>query len=484
MKFIIKLFPEIMIKSESVRKRFVKILTSNIRNVLTKYDDTVAVIKHWDYIEVRSKIDANLPMLIEQLQRIPGIHHFLQVEEKPFANLHEIFEQTLSDVASQLENKTFCVRVKRKGKHEFNSLEAERYIGGGLNQHIASAKVQLKNPDVTVRIEIEDDKMMLVRARYEGIGGYPIGTQEDVLSLISGGFDSGVSSYMLLRRGSRVHYCFFNLGGAAHEIGVKQMAYHIWQRYGSSHKVRFVTINFEGVVGEILENVDNGQMGVVLKRMMVRAASKIAQRFDIQAIVTGEALGQVSSQTLTNLRLIDEAADVLVLRPLITHDKEQIIAMAKHIGTDDIAKSMPEFCGVISKNPTVKAIKAKIEQEEGNFNFAVLESAVENAQYLDIRQIAEQTEKDVVSVDAVSVLGANDVIIDIRSPEEIDENPLHIENQAMIQLPFYKLSSQFTELDQSKHYVLYCERGVMSKLQALYLKESGFNNVSVFKKSR
>ena len=482
MKFIIKLFPEIMIKSESVRKRFVKILTSNIRNVLTKYDDTVAVIKHWDYIEVRSKIDANLPMLIEQLQRIPGIHHFLQVEEKPFANLHEIFEQTLSDVASQLENKTFCVRVKRKGKHEFNSLEAERYIGGGLNQHIASAKVQLKNPDVTVRIEIEDDKMMLVRARYEGIGGYPIGTQEDVLSLISGGFDSGVSSYMLLRRGSRVHYCFFNLGGAAHEIGVKQMAYHIWQRYGSSHKVRFVAINFEGVVGEILENINNGQMGVVLKRMMVRAASKIAQRFDIQAIVTGEALGQVSSQTLTNLRLIDEVADVLVLRPLITHDKEQIIAMAKHIGTDDIAKSMPEFCGVISKNPTVKAIKAKIEQEEGNFNFAVLESAVENAQYLDIRQIAEQTEKDVVSVDAVSVLGENDVIIDIRSPEEIDENPLHIENQAMIQLPFYKLSSQFTELDQSKHYVLYCERGVMSKLQALYLKESGFNNVSVFKK--
>ena len=484
MKFIIKLFPEIMIKSESVRKRFVKILTSNIRNVLTKYDDTVAVIKHWDYIEVRSKIDANLPMLIEQLQRIPGIHHFLQVEEKPFANLHEIFEQTLSDVASQLENKTFCVRVKRKGKHEFNSLEAERYIGGGLNQHIASAKVQLKNPDVTVRIEIEDDKMMLVRARYEGIGGYPIGTQEDVLSLISGGFDSGVSSYMLLRRGSRVHYCFFNLGGAAHEIGVKQMAYHIWQRYGSSHKVRFVAINFEGVVGEILENVDNGQMGVVLKRMMVRAASKIAQRFDIQAIVTGEALGQVSSQTLTNLRLIDEAAEVLVLRPLITHDKEQIIAMAKHIGTDDIAKSMPEFCGVISKNPTVKAIKAKIEQEEGNFNFAVLESAVENAQYLDIRQIAEQTEKDVVSVNAVSVLGENNVIIDIRSPEEIDENPLHIENQAMIQLPFYKLSSQFAELDQSKHYVLYCERGVMSKLQALYLKESGFNNVSVFKKSR
>ncbi|MFC0991278.1 tRNA uracil 4-sulfurtransferase ThiI [Pasteurella multocida] len=479
MKFVIKLFPEIMIKSESVRKRFVKILTGNIRNILTKHDETIAVVRHWDYIEVRSKKEENRPHLIELLGRIPGIHHFLEVDEKPFTMIHDIFEQTLQDIGTSLDNKTFCVRVRRKGKHTFNSLDVERYVGGGLNQHIPSAKVQLNKPDVTVRIDIENDNMMLIKARHVGIGGYPIGTQEDVLSLISGGFDSGVSSYMLIRRGSRVHYCFFNLGGAAHEIGVKQMAYHIWQRYSASHKVRFVAINFEGVVGEILEKVDNGQMGVVLKRMMVRAASRIAERFGIQAIVTGEALGQVSSQTLTNLRLIDEASESLVLRPLITHDKEQIIAMAKEIGTDDIAKSMPEFCGVISKNPTVKAIKAKIEQEESHFDFAVLESAVQNAQYLDIRQIAEQTEKEVVAVDTVAVLSAQDVILDIRSPEETDEKPLNMENVQV--MPFYKLSSQFANLDQSKNYLLYCERGVMSKLQALYLKEQGFSNVKVFR---
>jgi thiamine biosynthesis/tRNA modification protein thiI len=382
-----------------------------------------------------------------------------------------------------LENKTFCVRVKRKGKHNFSSIEAERYIGGGLNQHIATAKVKLTNPDVTVRVEIENDKMMLVKARHTGIGGYPIGTQEDVLSLISGGFDSGVSSYMLIRRGSRVHYCFFNLGGAAHEIGVKQMAYHIWNRFSPSHKVRFIAINFEAVVGEILEKIDSSQMGVVLKRMMVRAASKIAERFAIQAILTGEALGQVSSQTLTNLRLIDEASETLVLRPLISHDKEQIIATAKEIGTDDIAKSMPEFCGVISKNPTVKAVREKIVAEELNFDFSILENAVQNAQYLDIRKIAEQTERDVVQVDVVSVLTGEDVILDIRSPEETDENPLQLEGRNVTLLPFYKLSSQFASLDQSKTYLLYCERGVMSKLQALYLKENGFNNVKVFSKN-
>lgn len=481
MKFIIKLFPEIMIKSDSVRKRFIKILTSNIRNVLLRETENVAVIRNWDFIEVRAKVAEEAPMVLDLLQRTPGIHHILEVEEYPFETMHDIFEQTLAQVRSQLEGKTFCVRVRRKGKHEFRSLDVERYVGGGLNQHIESARVKLTQPDVTIRIDIEHDKMLLVKARHEGLGGYPIGTQEDVLSLISGGFDSGVSSYMLIRRGSRVHYCFFNLGGAAHEIGVKQMAYHIWSRYSTSHKVRFVAINFENVVGEILEKVDNGQMGVVLKRMMVRAASKVAQRFDIQAIVTGEALGQVSSQTLTNLRLIDKAADALVLRPLITHDKEQIITMAKTIGTDDIAKSMPEFCGVISKNPTVKAIESRILEEEGHFNFDVLEEAVQQAQYLDIREIAQQTEQEVTSVETTSELGENDVILDIRSPEETEESPFTLEGVTVKVLPFYKLSSQFGSLDQSKQYLLYCQRGVMSKLQALYLKENGFSNVKVFR---
>ena len=481
MKFIIKLFPEIMIKSDSVRKRFIKILTSNIRNVLLRETENVAVIRNWDFIEVRAKVAEEAPMVLDLLQRTPGIHHILEVEEYPFETMHDIFEQTLAQVRPQLEGKTFCVRVRRKGKHEFRSLDVERYVGGGLNQHIESARVKLTQPDVTIRIDIEHDKMLLVKARHEGLGGYPIGTQEDVLSLISGGFDSGVSSYMLIRRGSRVHYCFFNLGGAAHEIGVKQMAYHIWSRYSTSHKVRFVAINFENIVGEILEKVDNGQMGVVLKRMMVRAASKVAQRFDIQAIVTGEALGQVSSQTLTNLRLIDKAADTLVLRPLITHDKEQIIAMAKTIGTDDIAKSMPEFCGVISKNPTVKAIESRILEEEGHFNFDVLEEAVQQAQYLDIREIAQQTEQEVTSVETTSELGENDVILDIRSPEETEELPFTLEGVTVKVLPFYKLSSQFGSLDQSKQYLLYCQRGVMSKLQALYLKENGFSNVKVFR---
>ncbi|MBE2896527.1 tRNA 4-thiouridine(8) synthase ThiI [Pasteurellaceae bacterium HPA106] len=481
MKFIIKLFPEVMVKSDSVRKRFIKILAGNIRNILNKQDDTVAVVHHWDYIEVRSKDVSKRDLLLDFLQRTPGIHHILEVEGIPFTSMHDIFEYTLKNTREQLENRTFCVRVKRKGKHDFSSLDLERYVGGGLNQHIETAKVRLKNPDVTVNITIEDDQMLLIKNRFEGIGGYPVGTQEDVLSLISGGFDSGVSSYMFIRRGSKVHYCFFNLGGQAHEIGVKQMAYHIWSRYSSSVKVRFVAINFEGVVAEILEKIDNGQMGVVLKRMMVRAASRVAERFGIQAIVTGEALGQVSSQTLTNLRLIDEAASVLVLRPLITHDKPQIIATAQQIGTDEIAKSMPEFCGVISKNPTVKAIPERIIKEEAHFDFTVLDEAVAGAQYLDIRDIANADKSAVEDVEIVDKVGLDEVVIDVRSEEEREDKPMYLPECELLAIPFFKLGSAFAQLDRNTTYLLYCEKGVMSQLQAQFLHQQGYDNVKVLR---
>lgn len=176
MKFIIKLFPEITIKSQSVRLRFIKILTGNIRNVLKHYDETLAVVRHWDNIEVRAKDENQRLAIRDALTRIPGIHHILEVEDVPFTDMHDIFEKALVQYRDQLEGKTFCVRVKRRGKHDFSSIDVERYVGGGLNQHIESARVKLTNPDVTVHLEVEDDRLLLIKGRYEGIGGFPIGT--------------------------------------------------------------------------------------------------------------------------------------------------------------------------------------------------------------------------------------------------------------------------------------------------------------------
>ncbi|MDD1783467.1 tRNA 4-thiouridine(8) synthase ThiI [Enterovibrio sp. ZSDZ35] len=481
MKFIVKIHPEVMVKSESVRKRFTKILETNIRNILKRKSDSVSVFNRRDHIEVSLKEESERQMALDVLTRTPGIHHVLEVEQTPFTDLHNIYEIVTATVAHQLEGKSFCVRAKRRGNHDFTSIDVERYVGGGLNQDVATARVQLKNPDTVVHLEVDKENVNVVRERFKGLGGFPLGTQEDVLSLISGGFDSGVSSYLHIKRGSKVHYCFFNLGGAAHEIGVQQTAYYLWEKFGSSAKVKFVSIDFEPVVAEILENVDDGQMGVVLKRMFMRAASKIAEKYNIQALVTGEALGQVSSQTLTNLRMIDNVSDSLILRPLINWDKEDIINLARQIGTEDFAKTMPEYCGVISRKPTIKAEKEKLEVEEAKFNFDILDKVVYDARIIDIRDIEKISKEKAPEVELVDEIANNAVVLDIRSPEEEDEKPLEIDGAEVVHIPFFKLATKFGDLDQGKTYLLYCDRGVMSRLQALYLQENGYSNVKVYR---
>ncbi|EJT0554395.1 tRNA 4-thiouridine(8) synthase ThiI [Vibrio vulnificus] len=481
MKFIVKPHPEIFVKSESVRKRFTKILESNIRIIIQNRTESVAVFNRRDHIEVSANSHQYYQQVLEILTTTPGIQQVLEVKQSDFKDLHDIYEQVLELSRERIENKTFVVRAKRRGKHDFTSIELERYVGGGLNQSVESASVKLHNPDITIKIEVVDDKLNQILAHHKGLGGFPLGTQEDLLSLISGGFDSGVSSYLHIKRGSKVHYCFFNLGGPAHEIGVKQVAHFLWNKYGSSAKVRFISVDFEPVVAEILEKVEDGQMGVVLKRMFMRAAGMVAEKFDIQALVTGEALGQVSSQTLTNLRHIDVVTDRLILRPLINWDKDEIIKVARDIGTEDFAKTMPEYCGVISKKPTVKAVKEKLEAEEANFNFDILEQVVRNARQMDIRDIAKESAQAAPEVEQVQAIEEHAVVLDIRSPDEEDDSPLEIDGVEVKHIPFYKLSTQFGDLDQSKTYLLYCARGVMSRLQALYLQEQGFKNVKVYR---
>ncbi|MCH2055670.1 MAG: tRNA 4-thiouridine(8) synthase ThiI [Thalassotalea sp.] len=484
MKFIVKLQAEIAIKSRSVRKRFTKILESNIKNVLRRIDEQVTTQLNWDSIEINTKNDTeeNRIALVETLKCIPGIASFLEVQQDEFTDLHDIFEKTLAVHAKTIENKTFCVRVKRSGEHEFNSIKAEQYIGGGLNQAVESSKVKLKKPDVTIRLEINKAKLFIVTELHKGLGGFPIATQEDVLSLMSGGFDSGVSSFQMIRKGARTHFLFFNLGGTAHEVGVRQVSHFLWNKYGASHRVKFIAVDFDPVVAEILEKVENGQMGVILKRMMMRAGSMVANKLNIQALVTGEALGQVSSQTLTNLNVIDRVTETLILRPLAAYDKQGIIDIAREIGTEDFAKTIPEYCGVISKKPTVKAILSKVEEEEeSNFDFDILEKVVDQARVFDIRDIGEETEKEVHAIKELVEIGENTVVVDIRSPEEEDENPLELDGVDVVHIPFFKLGTQFGDLDKSKEYLLYCDRGVMSKLQALYLHDNGFANVHVYR---
>lgn len=457
-------------------------LRDNLLKVLRPVDSDIRVLKDWDriVIETASEEPYQHQQLIDLLRCTPGISNFLQVVDYPWQSMEDAFEKTRELFAARLKDKTFAVRCKRSGTHDFSSTEVEYKVGGLLKEHCETAGVKLDNPEVMIRLEVRHDRFSVVLKRYQGLGGFPLGSQDAVLSLVSGGFDSTVASYLTIKRGLLTHFCFFNLGGRAHERGVKEVAVYLWMKYGASHPVIFISIPFEEVVKEILEKVENSQMGVILKRMMLRVATRKAQDMKILALVTGESVAQVSSQTLQNLSVIDAVTDMLVLRPLVTMDKTDIIDIARRIGTEKFAESMPEYCGVISVKPTTKARIDRIEAEESNFEFSVLEDAITKARAVRIDEIVSDIENN-HAVEITEYPGAGEQVIDIRHPDEEEKNPLQLADHAVIHIPFYRLHAQFQQLDPQQSWLLYCEKGVMSQLHAQYLREEGFRNVKVYR---
>lgn len=221
-------------------------------------------------------------------------------------------------------------------------------------------------------------------------------------------------------------------------------------------------------------------MGVVLKRMMLRAGELIADDLSIKALVTGESVAQVSSQTLSNLAVIDTAIDSLVLRPLCTVNKQDIIDISRDIGTEDFSKNIPEYCAVISKKPKTKANIEKVKREESRFNFDVLESAVESAHFQLITEVIGDFNDAAIEVDVKNTISNGSVVIDIRHPSELEISPLNISDGAeVLHVPFYQLRTRFTELDRDTQYMLYCDKGMMSRLHAADLFDEGYTNVVV-----
>ncbi len=486
MRYRLKLFPEITIKSRPVRKEMVRSLRTNIRNSLSRFIAGVRVADCWDALEVRhdGELDASMRAEVEaSLTRIPGIHEILVVDAHTFTG----FEATAALVVplwrNALAGRRFRVSAKRRGRHDFTSEDLERHLGGALLEAADGASVDLSDPQVTVRIELTDDQLLLITRRLPGLGGYPLGTQGEALALISGGYDSPVAAWQLLRRGLKTHFVFFNLGGPAHEAAVREIVHHLWQGYGASHRLNFISVPFEGVVNEIQRRVPAGVAGVVLKRMMLRAANRVAGHARIPALVTGDALAQVSSQSLTNLRLIDAVSERPILRPLIASDKQTIIDDARRIGTAEFAEKLPEYCGAISKRPNVHPRAKQVERAENEFDFDVLDTAIEAAVMTrasrlldDLPHVATIAEEDASTVNAVDV-----TVIDIRHPDEREAAPLTLPHGEPLAIPFFELAQRAEQLPRNRRYLLYCAQGMMSRMQAQLLADKGLTQFGVYR---
>jgi thiamine biosynthesis protein ThiI len=480
MQFVVKYFSEIAIKSKPVRRQFVRQLEENLRTVLRELDPAVVLRRSWDKIRVESaQSDEHLlAQMVEAMCNMPGITYVLEVFEHPLGELDAIAEHVLPVYAPRLAGQTFAVRCKRSGSHSFSSIDVERRVGSALLAHTDAAGVDLDQPQVKVELEISKQMLFVIGQRHRGPGGYPIGSLDPVLSLISGGFDSSVSSYLTMRRGMRTHFLFFNLGGRDHEIGVKEVADYLWQKFGSRQRVLFISVPFEEVVTELLTKVQDSYMGVILKRMMLRVADEIARELEVDALVTGECVAQVSSQTLRNLSVIDSVTERLVLRPLIATDKEDIVRTAREIGTENFAANMPEYCGVISVKPTTRARMDRVAAQEQLFDMSILERAIARRQQTRIDQLVEE-ELQRANVEVLSVPLAHSTVIDIRHPDEEESAPLRL-HIPVLKIPFYELHSRVAELSPGATYMLFCGKGVMSRLHAGHLQENNALDVKVY----
>ncbi|WP_166266668.1 tRNA uracil 4-sulfurtransferase ThiI [Marinobacter caseinilyticus] len=484
MKLLIRPAPEVAIKSKPVRRQQMRRLAQNIRKLLTQLDGRIQVDAAWDRVNADVPDDLGLAgPVVDILQRTPGISTIQEIATFPLISMDEIAERARWAFAERLRGKTFAVRVKRHGDHGFSSSELARHVGSVLLGETAARGVDLKKPDVTVRLEVAPAYYVIAHRRHKGLGGYPLGSVESVMTLMSGGFDSSVAAYLMLRRGVRSHFLFFNLGGTAHETGVRQVVHYIWQRYGGSHSAKFISVPFDGVVAEIMRSVSDRHWGVVLKRQMLRAAADLGAQNNAGALVTGDAVAQVSSQTLSNLAVIDRASDQVVLRPLIAMDKEQIIRIAARIGTEPFARTMPEYCGVISRRPATRARLDRVELDETGMDPAVLESALAARDECAVSRLMDSVTTP-ESVELVRTPAVDDIVIDLRHPTEGASAPLHLTNNEVVKIPFYELAESLHTLNADQQYLLYCDRGMMSQLHAGHMRAEGHTNIKVYAPGR
>lgn len=486
MHLLIKLSPDITLKSDYVRKSLIRRLDQNIHAQLKTFLEKGDYIldKKYDRLELQLKnsSDEKKTMVIESLQFISGIAFFWERESFSRGSFEEILAEIVPRL-SFLKNKSFRVSVKRRGIHGFTSNDLARFLGGGILRRIENTSVQMKNFDYNVQIEVKDDIVSLLTTRHEGVGGMPMGAEERIVSLISGGFDSGVSSFLMMRKGAPTDFLFFNLGGYDHREGVKQVSKYLAEKCSAGYNPNMIVVPFEKVMQELIENIEQRYRTIVLKRCMMRAAEILCKDFRYAAIVTGESIAQVSSQTIINLSVIEKSLEEIPLfRPLLTYNKNEIIKISRDLGTDIFAAQMPEFCGVISKNPATCAKLEAVLETEKNLSDDLIENAVANK---TVEKISEMQLMKEGEIPLASIIEKDDIIIDLRQPQEVtsNQNPFEeIAKNKVLEIPFYEINEKFKNLDASKTYIFFCSKGIMSKSHAQDLYQAGFTNIKIFKK--
>ncbi|PIQ33295.1 MAG: tRNA 4-thiouridine(8) synthase ThiI [Zetaproteobacteria bacterium CG02_land_8_20_14_3_00_50_9] len=361
MQYILLHFGEMSLKGKN-RKRFERIMANNIKTLLKP--ESI----QQEFGRMLLAFESVDQPLLDYIALIPGIRNFSVVHQCD--NTVEAMQQTAlallraSYEAAALVGRRFRVNSRRGDKlFPLTSPELNYEVGGYLKQELQLA-VDLKNPEITVHVEVTQKGTYVYANKYQGIGGLPVSSSGRGVVLFSGGIDSPVAAYMMMKRGMEVVLVHCYNSQINRDFGkIKALAAQLSKYQG---KLKLILVDLEEFQRHAIATTPADYRMIIYKRQMIRSASDIAAREHASALVTGDSLGQVASQTLANIQAIYDATSLPLLPPLIAFDKEDIIKLARQIGTYE--PSIEEYCDIcsflIAKHPQTKGKQSDVNKFE------------------------------------------------------------------------------------------------------------------------
>jgi len=384
-KVILIKYGELTTKKDN-RKFFIKTLRNNILDKLSDYNIAVTDDYYRMFIEVN---EDDIDSITSKLKCIFGIHEIAVCYKDENVTEEEIKKVSLM-VMKEEDFCTFKVETKRSDKSfPIKSMDMNNIIGSLILKNI-ECKVDVHNPEIILNIEIRREGFYIYTKGIKCLGGYPVGTLGRGLLMLSGGIDSPVAGYMTIKRGVELYYLYFESRphtSIEARNKVRDLARKL-EKYNTNGKL--MVVNFTKIQETIYKNLDTTYLITIMRRMMYRIAERVAKKNKCLAIVNGESVGQVASQTLASMIAVNDVTNYPILRPLCSFDKLDIIEISKKIDTYDISILPYEDCCTVfvPRHPVINPNLKHIYSEEAKIDFdTLINEAVNTIEVIDLKEI-------------------------------------------------------------------------------------------------
>ena len=463
--FIVR-YSEIGLKGPKKRSEMERRLITNIRSALDNMDIKITKERGRLFVEALNESDAM--RVQELLSHVFGIKSFSKCKKVKFPALDDLIDLSVKEFRDFVKEKKFAVRVRRTGDHDFSSIQVERLLGERL--YPFSSGVNLKNPEAEIQMEIRENTAYLYNEIIQGPGGFPIGTQGRMVSLVSGGIDSPVASWMLMKRGCQIDVVFCSLASPIDTLEFLGTVKPLADAWSHGSEMRVHIFDCSPLVDLMIHGQGFPHPNVGFKKFIYEVAEKVAERIGAYGIITGESIGQVSSQTAENLAALSATVRLPVHRPLIGFDKDEIVDMAKRIGTFP-RESLGEFCSIFSLNPSVSIKREELESD--NVSEHVFDAVLKSEIVLGKLQLDGYIH-DLRSFDLRNPsFMEGSVIVDLRDETKYREwHP-----QGAINYPISIVDELPGKYGFDKTFLFYCSQGLMSAYASSKLTKLGAKSI-------